>query len=89
MQDEAEKGRIPAIEYPCRWSYRIIGSDEKALREAISECVKGTDHQVSLSKSSSNGRYISLNLEAIVYSEEARLEIYHFLAGQSSVKIVL
>jgi len=89
IQDKEEKGITPVIEYPCRWSYRIIGSDEKALRKAISECVEGTDHQVSLSKSSSTGRYISLNLDALVHSEEVRLKIYHFLAGQASVKIVL
>lgn len=77
------------IEYPCAWSYRVIGSDEKSLRQAISECVKDREYRVSLSNSSSSGKYISLTLETIVHSEEVRVSTYHSLAGHASVKIVL
>ena len=77
------------IEYPCEWSYKVIGTDEDALREAISKCAEGADHRISHSKSSSAGRYVSLNLEAVVDSEEIRIKIYHSLSGHASVKIVL
>jgi len=89
MHDVRGKGSVPHIEYPCQWSYRIIGSDEKALRKAISECAKGTDYRVSRSKRSSSGTYVSLNLEIVIHSEEARLGIYHSLSGNPLVKIVL
>ncbi len=77
------------IEYPCAWSYRVIGTDEKSLRQAISECVEGREYRVSLSNGSSSGKYISLILDTIVHSEEVRVSTYHSLAGHASVKIVL
>jgi putative lipoic acid-binding regulatory protein len=79
----------PEIEYPCAWSYRVIGTDEKTLRHAISECLEGREYRVSLSSSSSSGKYISLNLETIVHSEEIRVSTYHSLGRHPSVKIVL
>lgn len=89
MNDERGKDSVPLIEYPCQWSYLIIGSDEKALRKAISECAGGTDHRVSYSKRSSSGTYVSLNLEIVIHNEETRLGIYHSLSGNPLVKIVL
>ena len=79
----------PEIEYPCTWSYRVIGTDEKSLRQAISECVEDREYKVSLSSSSSSGKYISLNLEIIVHSEEARVSIYQSLGKHPLVKFVL
>jgi len=77
------------IEYPCAWSYRVIGTDEKSLRQAISECVEGREYRVSLSNSSSSGKYISLTLETIVHSEEVRVSTYHSLGRHPLVKMVL
>jgi len=89
MQEDRKGGDSPVIEYPCRWSYKVIGEDETTLREAIAHAAEGSDYHISHSKKSSAGRYVSLNVDVVVDCEELRLKIYHALAGHPSIKIVL
>jgi len=89
MQEDKKGGSLPIIEYPCRWSYRVIGEDETTLREAIAHAAEGAGYDISHSKRSSAGRYVSLTVDVLVDSEEIRLKIYHALAGHPSIKIVL
>ena len=77
------------VEYPCQWSYRIIGQNETLIRNAVTECMKKATYQLTASKTSHSGKYISLNLEIMVLNEDARNKIYIDLKSMSCVKMVL
>lgn len=79
----------PKIDYPCSWLYKVIGTDETALRAAI-ETVLGTENLlITSSHSSSSGKYISLNAEIIVTDDESRLSGYQNLKNHAAVKVVM
>ena len=76
------------IDYPCKWLYKVIGSDQEELRMALAEIIShGCD--ISFSNSSSKGKYHCLNLEVTVQSEEERNSIHMALKEHPQVKIVL
>ncbi|MCK4534102.1 MAG: DUF493 domain-containing protein [Syntrophobacterales bacterium] len=84
-----KSGRKPIIEYPCRWIYKIIGSDDRAIRRAVEEIVEGHDYTITPSNVSRTGRYHSLNLEMTVEDEGHRTGIYDKLKNHPAVKMVL
>ena len=77
------------IEYPCRWLYKIIGTEKDALISAVNEIFAGSEHSLTFSNSSRAGKYISFNLEVTVHSEEARNYFFTVLRQHSSIKMVL
>ncbi len=82
-------GRGPAIDYPCPWGYKVIGSDVERLRRAVAEVIQERPHTVTPSRRSMTGKYHCLDVELVVTSEECRLEIYEGLRRHPAVKIVL
>ncbi len=79
----------PHISYPCTWLYKVIGSDEEALRRAIQVVCGKTNLQISKSHTSSGGKYCSLNVEVPVENDEMRLNYYKNLTNHAAVKVVL
>ncbi len=79
----------PEITYPCPWQYRLIGEDEAAMRAALAGCVDVERCVLSEGNRSSGGRYLSVQVELIVMSEEERLGLYRCLAGHPVIKMVL
>ena len=81
----------PEIHYPCPWQYRLIGEDEAAMRAALAECLGHDAGRCVLSAGnrSTGGRYLSLQVELIVTSEEERLELYRLLAEHPHIRMVL
>lgn len=77
------------IEYPCRWVYKVIGEDCTLLKDVIEKACTPLEVTINYSKSSSKGKYHSLNSEVTVPDEETRLRIYEDLKAASAVKIVL
>ena len=77
------------IDYPCKWSYRIIGSDEKLLRAAAKSAVGNKKYTLSVSNRSSGGKYHSLNLELRVINENERLRIFENLKNEAAIKFIL
>jgi putative lipoic acid-binding regulatory protein len=79
----------PLITYPCTWSYRLIGEDgELMVREIPGKmgCVK---HEISFANRSRQGKYVSINIEAVVSSDEERLSVAARLRCIPSVKMVM
>jgi len=87
MSDKGSK--TPIMEYPCRWIYKIIGSDRKATGEAIEEIVKECNYTITPSGISKTGKYHSMNLEVLVDNEGHRTGIYDKLRNHPAVKMVL
>jgi putative lipoic acid-binding regulatory protein len=81
--------RRPQIEYPCVWSYQVIGSDEGLVRSAVAGIVLERIHTLELTKTSRTGKYCSLLLEVEVAGEAERLAIFEALAAHEAVSIVL
>ncbi|MBD3264231.1 MAG: DUF493 family protein [Candidatus Omnitrophica bacterium] len=79
----------PRIGYPCEWSYTVIGRDEEIMRGAVSEVMDDKKFTLSFSKKSSGGKYISLNIKTLVFSEEERNKIYTSLCATEAIKMVL
>ncbi len=77
------------VEYPCQWSFRIIGAEEALIRCAVEEYMKKAAYQLTASNVSSSGKYVSINLEIIVLTEDVRNKIYLDLKNMSCVKMVL
>ena len=79
----------PNIQYPCNWSYRIIGKEESLLREAAFSVAGDRTYTLKKSNTSSGGKYVSLHLTVTVSDENERLRIFGELKQCPSVKMVL
>lgn len=77
------------LEYPCSWVYKIIGREQGELRAAIAEVVQARECLVSLSNSSSGGKYLCLDVELVVLSGEDREAQYCAFKGHPAVVMVL
>jgi len=79
----------PIVEYPCKWSFRLIGSDMQLIRKAVEEYMNDLTYTLLHSNTSSSGKYVSLNLETVVSNENARNQIYDDLKKIPFLKMVL
>jgi len=87
----------PEIEYPCPWDFKIIGTDEDALRVAVADCLKRAlsvapgqrEFELSASRSSVGGKYVSLRLNLMVMDEAERNGVFHSLAEHAEIRMVL
>ena len=79
----------PKIEYPCTWSFKIIGSDTAQITGAIVVMLEAFEYQFSESRQSRTGKYTSWNLSVHVKSEQERLAIFSGLKRIPSVKVIL
>ena len=79
----------PSIQYPCSWVYKIIGTDEDTLRNAVSTVIGKKELLITKSHTSSGGKYTSLNVEVVVDDDETRLKYYQHLKNHAAVKVVM
>lgn len=82
-------GCKPEIDYPCVWQYKVIGMERKAVQAALSEKLGDAPYSLSESRTSRKGKYISLNLELTVHTEEQRLSLYNSLAADPAIRMIL
>ena len=79
----------PKIDYPCKWSYKLVGPDEQALRLAIAELVAEREHEISLSRQSRTGKYVSIKVEVLVGDHDERRGLANEFNAHPAVKFVL
>ena len=79
----------PSIDYPCSWIFKVIGTNEDALKKAVATVIGTTDILITNSNTSSNGKYTSLNVELVVNDDETRLKYYQRLKNHAAVKVVM
>ncbi len=77
------------LEYPCNWCYKVVATEEKALRQAITDVIDEREHTLEHSKKSKNGKYVSMNLDILVHNEDDRTFIFDALKKHQAVKMVL
>ena len=87
----------PTIEYPAPWGYKVIGTDESAVRAAVQECLDASlardtgdrEFELGLSRESKGGKYLSLSLNVVVVSEAERDGIFRALKDHPDVLMVM
>ena len=82
------KGK-PVITYPCRWSYKLFGTDQDRMCEAVAQAVTGADYTLRLSRSSKHKKYHCMNLDIQVMSEQDRTEIFQALSSHKAFVLIL
>jgi uncharacterized protein len=81
------KGK-PEIVYPCRWTYKLFGTDQDKMRDAVIETLE-TEYTLVLSRSSRHRKYHCMNLSVLVKSEEDRTQIYKALMTHKIFVLIL
>lgn len=89
VSQQSLDGCKPEIDYPCVWQYKVIGMERKAVQAALSEKLGDAPYSLSESRTSRKGKYISLNLELTVHTEEQRLSLYNSLAADPAIRMIL
>lgn len=77
------------VNYPCPWSFRIIGRDKETMKQAITVYMKDAEYLLIASNTSRSGKYVSLNLETVVADEDTRNRIYLELKQLACVTLVI
>ena len=79
----------PQVSYPCEWEFKVIGTDESALRRAIGQIVGDRAYQLDVSNRSARGKYSSLRLAVRVDDEGDRNAIFKALSQHEDVTTLL
>ena len=77
------------LDYPCSWCYKVIASEQQALQSAIKDVIDEREHKLTESNTSKSGKFISMNLDMLVHSEDDRQFIYDALKKHQDIKMVL
>ena len=79
----------PALTYPCRWSFTLIGTDAEAIRASAAECLAGREYRLAPSRQSRGGKYVSAHLDTDVSSEAVRNRLFACLQAAPAIKMIL
>lgn len=79
----------PHLDYPCSWSYRLIGRDEATLRSAVAGVVEADEYRIVPSHKSRTGRYVSMRLTLTVRDEAHRISLFEDLKASRATLYVL
>ena len=79
----------PDIQYPCIWSYKIIGSDRARITDTIPVVLEDFEYTLSESRQSKTGKFTSFHVSMRVNSEKERNTIFNILKDIPSVKFLL
>jgi hypothetical protein len=84
MQD-----RRPEIDYPVRWTYKVIGEEESRVRAAVMEVLASREFELTPSHRSRHGTYVSFSLDVVVEDESVRNGIFVGLGARPEIRYVL
>ena len=77
------------LEYPCTWSYKLIGHEKEAIQKAIHDVILEREHTLKHSNNSKTGKYVSMNLDLLVQNEEERSFIFEALKQHHNIRMIL
>lgn len=84
MPDASQR---PEITYPCKWEYRVIGTDHDLIAKLISQVVGEREHVTS--EGMAKGKFMSMHVDVLVGNEDERDQLYRELAAPEFVKLVI
>jgi len=79
----------PVIEYPCRWSYTVIGEGREVVAESIKIVLENETFYLEEANRSRHGKYYSFRVAVEVASQSERDRIFATLQDLRSVRVVL
>ena len=77
------------IDFPCEWTYKVLGSDKILVENAIKEVLNKYPYKIIKTTKSSKGNYISLTVKLTVFSHDELENLFNNLANHPDIKIVL
>jgi len=83
LQDKLE------LDYPCNWSYKVIGEDIAKLESAIEKITHQRNANVKQTNKSKNGKYTTYNVQMLVHNEDDRHTLFDLFKEHCDIKIVL
>ena len=86
INDSEEKLKL---EYPCNWTYKVIGREREVLEKAVHDVICERSHSLKHSNQSCSGKYLSMNLDLLVHNEDDRTFIFEALKKHQAIKMVL
>jgi putative lipoic acid-binding regulatory protein len=84
-----QENKKPQIDYPCKWSYKIIGESVEKMITAVEEIIIDLEYDLTPSNISRKGKYFSLNISVVVPSETIRDKIFQEFTNHSAIKYVM
>jgi putative lipoic acid-binding regulatory protein len=86
---QRSSGDKAKIEYPCKWLYKVIGTDRQKLEQALKKIFSLKQVNMEFSNISKKGNYLAFNLEITVKDEQQRDLFYGELKKHPDIKAVL
>jgi len=81
--------RPPKIEYPCAWTYRLIGTSDPEIRELVGGLLGDRPFELERSHASSGGNYVSMKLPVTVENDVQRLMLCRRFSRDPAIRYVL
>lgn len=88
VQFDPKKEKLK-LEYPCKWTYKIIGKSEEMLRNAVKHVLLNQTFELTPSNSSKSGKYFSMKLELLVLDDDDRKNLFKKLQQNPDIVMVL
>jgi putative lipoic acid-binding regulatory protein len=79
----------PDIDYPTKWSYKIIGRDKEKLLACIKEIMGEKQHSCTIGNVSKNGKFTTYNANCTVETEEERNRIFKYFEDHDDIDMVI
>lgn len=79
----------PVVAYPCEWTYKVIGTDADLMRRAVAAVISPATCVITPSKTSSGGKYVSLNVDVVVGDEQERDRYFNALRQHAHIRLVM
>jgi putative lipoic acid-binding regulatory protein len=83
------RGEKPDIDYPCEWTYQLIGLSRADVRRAVEGILGEVEHTLETSRTSSRGKYCSMRLLVTVDSDYTRVQLFKRLRNHDHITMVL
>lgn len=84
-----QENKKPQIDYPCEWSYKIIGENVEKMITAVEEIIVNLEYDISASNISRKAKYFSLNVSVVVPSEIVRDSTFQKLSTHPAIKFII
>jgi putative lipoic acid-binding regulatory protein len=77
------------LTFPCDWQYRVVGRSKDGIEEAANKIFGGKEYKLAPSKASSSGKFVSFNIDTLVFSHDERLALHEALKKEPAILYVL
>jgi uncharacterized protein len=89
MGDFIQSNKKLKLEYPCDWTFKLIGENQDLIQSAAKEIVGNKQYHIESSNQSKGGKYVSMTLILEVSSDTERIQLYEKMKNHVSIKMVL